>query len=47
MTSGLVRPVDEVMVTDFAFHLVEPIGARPRTATTLLQKMAARPRAGE
>jgi LysR family glycine cleavage system transcriptional activator len=33
----LVRPVEEVMVTDFAFHLVEPIGARPRTATTLLR----------
>jgi DNA-binding transcriptional LysR family regulator len=34
----LVRPVEEVMVTEFGFHLVEPIGARPRTATTLLRK---------
>jgi putative choline sulfate-utilization transcription factor len=33
----LVRPVEEVMVTDFHFHLIEPIGARPRTATTLLR----------
>lgn len=33
----LVRPVEEVMVTDFGFHLIEPIGARPRTATTLLR----------
>jgi DNA-binding transcriptional LysR family regulator len=43
----LVRPVEEVMVTDFAFHLVEPIGARPRTATTLAAQLAARPRQGE
>jgi putative choline sulfate-utilization transcription factor len=34
----LVRPVEEVLMTEFAFHLVEPIGARPRTATTLLRK---------
>jgi len=33
----LVRPVAEVLVTGFDFHLVEPIGARPRTATTLLR----------
>lgn len=34
---SLVRPVEEVLMTDFSFHLVDPIGARPRTGTTLLR----------
>ncbi|TDQ83296.1 LysR family transcriptional regulator [Dongia mobilis] len=34
---SLVRPVEEVIVTNLGFYLVEPIGARPRPATTLLR----------
>lgn len=34
---SLVRPVNEVLATDLGFYLIEPIGARPRTAITLLR----------
>jgi LysR family glycine cleavage system transcriptional activator len=34
---SLVRPFEDVLITNLAFYLIEPIGARPRPATTLLR----------
>lgn len=34
---SLVRVFEQVLMTDLGFYLVEPIGARPRAATTLLR----------
>ena len=34
---SLVRLFEQALVTDLGFYLVEPIGARPRAATTLLR----------
>lgn len=34
---SLVRPFEEVLMTSLGFYLIEPIGARPRAATTLLK----------
>lgn len=34
---SLVRLFEQVLMTDLGFYLVEPIGARPRAATTLLR----------